>query len=214
MSVLAVADLALPSARPSAPKPVAELAAKRADAAAKHIAPHVAAALRVPGLRSRPGRLRAVTGDAAPSVTVTITLGAPGTEESERVLAALRDLVVAAGPDAAVALDAPAFAPVARPGLTGLHLDPRPRTATLDGVPLELSRLEYELLLFLARHPRQVFSRNQLLGHVWGHTHTTVRTVDVHVSRLRTKLGDPDIVTTVYGVGYRLSEEASITIAD
>ncbi len=166
--------------------------------------------------RPRSARLRAVPGEAAPSssVTVTITLGAPGTEESERVLAALRDLVLAAGPDAAVALDAPAFAPIARPGTTGLHLDPRPRTATLDGVPLDLSRLEYELLLFLARHPRQVFSRNQLLGHVWGHTHTTVRTVDVHVSRLRTKLGDPDFVTTVYGVGYRLSEEATISIAD
>ncbi|GAA2540958.1 hypothetical protein GCM10010435_05510 [Winogradskya consettensis] len=156
--------------------------------------------------RARP-RLRSIPGDLASSVTVTITLGSPGSEESERVLAALRDLVAAAGPGAE-------FTPAAEPAPPGLRLDPRSRTASLDGVTLDLSRLEYDLLLFLSRHPRQVFTRNQLLGHVWGHTHTTVRTVDVHVSRLRTKLGDPEIVTTVYGVGYRLADEAPITVVD
>jgi hypothetical protein len=169
-------------------------------------------------LRRGPGRPRvarprpAVTADS--SVTVTITLGAPGTEESERVLAALRDLVAAAGPEAEVDLVSPGPAPAPADDVDGIRLDPRPRMVTLGGRELELSRLEYELLLFLAQHPRQVFSRSQLLGHVWGHTHTTVRTVDVHVSRLRTKLGDPDVVTTVYGVGYRLSDDAKITITD
>jgi DNA-binding response OmpR family regulator len=160
--------------------------------------------------RPRAARLRSIaTPDS--SVTVTITLGAPGSEESERVLAALRDLVAAAGPGADIDLAPPAEV---RPEVLGLQLDTRARTVTLDGRRLDLSRLEYELLLFLSRHPRQVFSRSQLLGHVWGHTHTTVRTVDVHVSRLRTKLGNPEIVTTVYGVGYRLSDDARITIAD
>jgi DNA-binding response OmpR family regulator len=163
--------------------------------------------------RPRAPRLRSIaTPDS--SVTVTITLGAPGSEESERVLAALRDLVEAAGPGADVNLGPAETLPAVRSEVTGLHLDTRARTVTLDGRPLELSRLEYELLLFLSRHPRQVFSRSQLLGHVWGHTHTTVRTVDVHVSRLRTKLGDPEIVTTVYGIGYRLSDDARIEIAD
>ena len=186
MSVLAVADLSLSRTAP---------------------------ARRGPAGRPRAGRLRPVVGEPASSVTVTITLGAPGSEESERVLAALRDLVAAAGNGADVALGASApVAPVPARTTGGLRLSPRPRTVSLDGRPLELSRLEYELLLFLARHPRQVFSRSQLLGHVWGHTHTTVRTVDVHVSRLRTKLADPDIVSTVYGVGYRLSEEAVISI--
>ena len=163
--------------------------------------------------RLRAGRLRPVpTPDS--SVTVRITLGAPGSEASDLVLAALRDLVAAAGPGADVDLT-PAETPAApQPEVTGLWLDSRARAVTLDGQALELSRLEYELLLFLARHPRQVFSRNQLLGHVWGHTHTTVRTVDVHVSRLRTKLGDPEFLTTVYGVGYRLSDTAHIAIAD
>ncbi|MEV4702204.1 winged helix-turn-helix domain-containing protein [Actinoplanes sp. NPDC049316] len=186
MSVLAVADLSLSRTAP---------------------------ARRGPAGRPRAARVRALPADPASSVTVTITLGAPGSEESERVLAALRDLLAAAGTGAGIALDAPTPpAEAETPAARGLRLSPRPRTVTLDGQVLDLSRLEYELLLFLAQHPRQVFSRSQLLGHVWGHTHTTVRTVDVHVSRLRTKLGDPDIVTTVYGVGYRLSEEAAITI--
>jgi DNA-binding response OmpR family regulator len=163
--------------------------------------------------RSRAARLRAIaTPDS--SVTVTITLGTPGSEESERVLTALRDLVAAAGPGADIDLAPAAAPPAVAPDLSGLQLDTRARTVTLDGRRLDLSRLEYELLLFLSRHPRQVFSRSQLLGHVWGHTHTTVRTVDVHVSRLRTKLGDPEIVTTVYGVGYRLADDGRITIAD
>ena len=54
----------------------------------------------------------------------------------------------------------------------------------------------------------------ELLAQVWGHTHTTNRTVDVHVSRLRTKLADPEVVTTVYGLGYRLADGASVTVAE
>jgi DNA-binding response OmpR family regulator len=57
-----------------------------------------------------------------------------------------------------------------------------------------------------------VFSRSQLLLQVWGHTHTTNRTVDVHVSRLRTKLSEPEVVTTVYGLGYRLADDAAVTV--
>ncbi|GGQ55474.1 winged helix-turn-helix domain-containing protein [Couchioplanes azureus] len=175
-------------------------------------------ARRGPGGRPRSARLRPVAGDPVSSVTLTITLGEPGSEGGERLLEALRDLIAAAGPGADIALGTPVVAPPAAPEpeepRAGLHLDLRPRTATLDGKLIDLSRLEYELLVFLARNPRQVFGRNQLLGHVWGHTHTTVRTVDVHVSRLRTKLGDPEIITTVYGIGYRLAEDAAITITE
>jgi len=96
---------------------------------------------------------------------------------------------------------------------SGLRLDPRARTAVRDGEGLDLSRLEFDLLLFLVRHPKQVFTRSQLLTQVWGHTHTTLRTVDVHVSRLRNKLADPDVVTTVYGLGYRLADEAPVAVA-
>jgi DNA-binding response OmpR family regulator len=159
--------------------------------------------------RPRAVRLRPVPDlPPEPPVTVTISIAGGATAGRERVLAALRDLVDVAGPAIEVSLD-PA------PGLRAdgcLRLDPRARTAFRDGDLLDLSRLEYDLLLFLARHPRQVFSRTQLLAQVWGHTHTTHRTVDVHVSRLRTKLDDPEIVTTVYGLGYRLADDAAVTV--
>ena len=135
-----------------------------------------------------------------PPVTVTISIAGGAAPGRDRVLAALRDLVAVASADVSIEIDG------------GIRLDPRARTALRDGTPLELSRLEFDLLLFLARHPRQVFSRSQLLAQVWGHTHTTNRTVDVHVSRLRTKLDDPDVVTTVYGLGYRLADEAAVTV--
>jgi two-component system response regulator MtrA len=168
-------------------------------------------------------------------VTVTISIAVGDQARRGRVLTALRDLIEAAGPDAAVAgtglagsgradvggADAGA-AGVRSAGLPGapadvverpVVLDPLPRTVLLDGHRLELSRLEYDLLLFLGQHPRQVFSRSQLLSQVWGHTHTGARTIDVHVSRLRTKLGpDRDAITTVYGLGYRLSDDVPITI--
>lgn len=176
----------------------------------------------VPALPNDPARTddrtpvgdRALTGDAAVTdaadspVTVTISVSG-GARGREQVLAALRELVSVAG--AGIELDAGV---AAGPAGGEIELDPRARTAFRDGHLLEFSRLEYDLLLFLARHPRQVFSRAQLLTHVWGHRHTTNRTVDVHVSRLRTKLGDPELITTVYGLGYRLADEAPIVVAD
>ena len=154
-------------------------------------------------------RLRPVPVDPAP-VTVTISVDGGGVER-ERVLAALRDLIAVAGPAAVTVGASPPVAEVVADG--AIRLDPGPRTASRDGYPLPLSRLEYDLLLFLARHPRQVFSRGQLLAQVWGHLHTTPRTVDVHVSRLRHKLGDQDLITTVYGLGYRLADDAAVMVA-
>jgi DNA-binding response OmpR family regulator len=158
--------------------------------------------------RSRIARLRPVPDVAEPPVTVTISIAGGAGAGRDRVLAALRDLVDVAGSAVEVAVQQP----VATTG-GQLQLDPKARTATRDGQALDLSRLEYDLLLFLARHPRQVFSRSQLLAQVWGHTHTTNRTVDVHVSRLRTKLSDPEVVTTVYGLGYRLADEAAVVVS-
>ncbi|MET8041366.1 winged helix-turn-helix domain-containing protein [Micromonospora sp. NPDC005215] len=75
-----------------------------------------------------------------------------------------------------------------------------------------LTRIEYELLLFLAERPRRVFTRLQLLSRVWGYEHAVARTVDVHVRRLRAKLPGSELITTVYGVGYRLGDEARISV--
>jgi DNA-binding response OmpR family regulator len=150
----------------------------------------------------RPVHLRPVPDlPPEPPVTVTISIAGGAAPGRDRVLAALRDLVDLAEAEVAVEVEG------------GIRLDPHARTAARGGKRLDLSRLEFDLLLFLARHPRQVFSRSQLLSQVWGHTHTTNRTVDVHVSRLRTKLRDPDVVTTVYGLGYRLADEATVTVA-
>src|SRR5262245_25193874 len=112
--------------------------------------------------RSRITRLRPVPDLTEPPVTVTISIAGGAGAGRDRVLAALRDLVSAAGSTVEVAVS-----PIPESAAGQLQLDPQARTATRDGQPLDLSRLEYDLLLFLARHPRQVFSRSQLLAQVW-----------------------------------------------
>jgi DNA-binding response OmpR family regulator len=86
------------------------------------------------------------------------------------------------------------------------------RMVRQGGRVIPLTRIEYELLLFLAERPRRVFTRLQLLSSVWGYEHAVARTVDVHVRRLRAKLPGAEVVTTVYGVGYRLADEAPISV--
>jgi two-component system, OmpR family, phosphate regulon response regulator PhoB len=97
----------------------------------------------------------------------------------------------------------------ARPA-DGLWVDETSRDVTLDGRPVDLTAREFDLLAFLARHPRQVFTRAQLLQQVWGSAQgwQGEATVTEHVHRLRHKLGPGGggrpIVQTVRGVGYRL----------
>ena len=79
-------------------------------------------------------------------------------------------------------------------------------TAKLGGRHLDLTFKEFELLKFLAQHPGRVFSRQQLLQEVWGYDYFGgTRTVDVHVRRLRAKLGPENetLIGTVRNVGYR-----------
>ena len=88
-----------------------------------------------------------------------------------------------------------------------LALDHARREARLDGNELTLTPREYELLYFLARHPGRVFSRDELLSKVWGYDFRgETRTVDVHVRRLRVKLGPAaaGLIATVTGAGYKL----------
>jgi DNA-binding response OmpR family regulator len=88
-----------------------------------------------------------------------------------------------------------------------LRIDRAAYAASLDGERLELRRLEYELLVHLARDPNRVFQRQELLRAVWGYRFVgTTRTVDSHASRLRRKLsatGEHWIIN-VRGIGYRL----------
>jgi two-component system response regulator VanR len=90
-----------------------------------------------------------------------------------------------------------------------LVLDPLAREVRRDGEPVELTRLEFDLLDALSERPRLAFSRRQLLERVWGPSwFGDEHVVDVHVANLRRKLGDdprsPRYVRTVRGVGYRM----------
>ncbi|MEP7055695.1 MAG: response regulator transcription factor [Actinomycetota bacterium] len=88
-----------------------------------------------------------------------------------------------------------------------LRVDPAARDARLAGVPVSLTLREFELLAFFMRHPRQAFTREQLLDKVWGYTFGDHSTVTVHVRRLREKIepdpAEPVRIRTVWGVGYR-----------
>ncbi|QYM75357.1 winged-helix domain-containing protein [Leucobacter luti] len=86
----------------------------------------------------------------------------------------------------------------------GVVIDESNFTARLFGRPLDLTYKEFELLHFLAANPGRVFTRDQLLSEVWGTDYFGgTRTVDVHVRRLRAKLGDHEgLISTVRGVGY------------
>jgi len=92
----------------------------------------------------------------------------------------------------------------------GLWLDAEAHEATLDGIILDLSRREFELLHYLANHAGQVVTKRDLLTHVWRMPYGGAdKTVDVHVSWLRRKLGetaqDPRYLHTVRGVGIKLT---------
>lgn len=91
--------------------------------------------------------------------------------------------------------------------LGDLRVDLRSRRVMLGGLTVGLRTLEFELLAELARHPGQVVTRDRLLDRVWGLSFAGgTRTVDVHVAQLRKKLGRPDLIQTVRGVGYRILE--------
>lgn len=81
--------------------------------------------------------------------------------------------------------------------------------AVIQGRPLDLTYMEYELLKFLVSHPGKVFSRETLLSRVWGYDYFGgARTVDVHVRRLRSKLGEESagLIQTVRSVGYSFGQ--------
>ncbi|WP_031058299.1 response regulator transcription factor [Streptomyces ochraceiscleroticus] len=87
-----------------------------------------------------------------------------------------------------------------------MRIDADARQVTLDGTDVELTRKEFDLLYFLARHPDTVISRKRLMHTLWGDSWSR-RTVDTHVSSLRNKLGGSGWIITVRGVGFRLGSD-------
>ena len=92
---------------------------------------------------------------------------------------------------------------------SGLVLNLETYQASFNGNPLDLTFMEYELLKFLAQNPGKVFTREMLLSRVWGYEYYGgARTVDVHIRRLRAKLGEEhaNLIQTVRSVGYRFGQ--------
>ena len=95
----------------------------------------------------------------------------------------------------------------------GLRIDTGRREVVRDGELLELTPKEFDLLLYFASHPGEVFSRMQLLEEVWGYNHEGYEhTVNSHINRLRGKLepdpAKPSYIKTAWGVGYRFMAES------
>ncbi|MEV5431069.1 winged helix-turn-helix domain-containing protein [Streptomyces sp. NPDC052701] len=165
-------------------------------------------------------RLRAVDRDEVVSVADLLPPGATWLPAPQHALPALPGqppmigylLLVPADqqPPFPVALPDRARATGTEPG-TGagdplIRIDTAQRTAEVDGRELDLTYLEFELLAHLVAHPGRVHTRDQLVGTVWGYGHVgDGRTVDVHVARLRRKLGAEHrgTIQTVRRVGYK-----------
>ena len=95
--------------------------------------------------------------------------------------------------------------------LGGLRIDPTRHGVWLNATEVALTAREFDLLYYFARHPGQVFSRDQLLDQVWGCHHAPYRhTVNSHINRLRGKIesdpSQPEYILTVWGVGYRFTD--------
>jgi DNA-binding response OmpR family regulator len=93
-----------------------------------------------------------------------------------------------------------------------LRIDPRARSVSVADKEVELTSKEFDLLWFLASHPGQVFTRVQLLDHVWGYEfYGDSSTVTVHIRRLREKIeadpANPYFLSTVWGVGYKFEKD-------
>ncbi|MGV9213161.1 winged helix-turn-helix domain-containing protein [Micromonospora sp. RB23] len=157
-----------------------------------------------------------------PTLTITLDL-APGpmSPRLARLVQLLGELADAGEGRLEPAADVPPPRPLARPGAVeppavvdaaDVRILAGSRTVRQGDRVVALTRIEYDLLLFLAERPHRVFTRLQLLSNVWGYEHAVARTVDVHVRRLRAKLAGAEVITTVYGVGYRLGDEARISV--
>jgi DNA-binding response OmpR family regulator len=130
--------------------------------------------------------------------TVTLSVTVTGPEE------ALNRLATTLG-QSGVAWDVQPTEPESRPRVA-VDIDPRSRRVLVDGREMEMTKREFDLLLFFGKHAGAAVTRSQLMRAVWGHEHSGERTVDVYIRRLRAKLGrHKDSLTTVRGYGYRFT---------
>jgi hypothetical protein len=111
------------------------------------------------------------------------------------------------GKAAVAAGSAPTVTPVPD---SGLVIDRSTRQVSADGRPISMAYKEFELLAYLAQHPRQIISREELIENVWDYGFASLRTIDTHIRRIRVKLGAHAMtLTTVRGKGYRFDPHPS-----
>ncbi len=94
----------------------------------------------------------------------------------------------------------------------GLVINPKSREVTVNDRNINLTGREFDLLYFLASHPNQVFTRDELMNQVWDYSHSAeYGTITVHIRRLRTKIEadpiKPKLIKTLWGVGYKFEGE-------
>ncbi|MGW4210611.1 winged helix-turn-helix domain-containing protein [Lentzea sp. NPDC004789] len=133
---------------------------------------------------------------------LSITIDTEDEDVAVRLLGALKDVgLVQAAEDVADEAE--------------VRILPDTRQVLFQGEPVELTRLEFELLLHLCEHPDRVHRRRDLLAAVWGvnDNYSGARTVDVHVRRVRQKLGvAADVIQTVRGVGYLVASSGRVRV--
>lgn len=167
------------------------------------------------------GRLRAVAPDEVAQITEFLPPGATWLPAPQHTLPTLPGqppmigylVLVPAGQEPVAAATATTVAPEPRQASGGpVWIDAVQRAARVDDRPLDLTYLEFELLAHLVAHPHRVHTRDQLVTTVWGYGHVgDGRTVDVHIARLRRKLGAEHrrTIQTVRRVGYKYAPPAS-----
>ncbi|MFD4632745.1 winged helix-turn-helix domain-containing protein [Streptomyces sp. NPDC058284] len=177
-------------------------------------APAAPATRTVPGPTAR-GRLRAVAPDEVAQIPDFLPPGATWLPAPQHTLPTLPGqppmvgylVLVPAGQEPVTADPAPpGTRPAPAPAAGPVTIDTGQRAAEVDGRPLDLTYLEFELLAHLVAHPHRVHTRDQLVTTVWGYGHVgDGRTVDVHIARLRRKLGAEHrrTIQTVRRVGYK-----------
>lgn len=154
---------------------------------------------------------------ATAEVTVVLRVtsdAAQAPDLTARLIGALRDVVDLPAADLRITTQAGPVDRVAPASDRPLRIMVASRRVLHRGEPVELTRLEFDLLLFLCRRPNQVHQRAVLMNHVWGTGQfASPRTVDVHVRRIRLKLrADRPLIATVRGVGYRITDTDYISV--
>ncbi len=124
---------------------------------------------------------------------------------------ALRIRAILKRRSAAAAAAAPVDGPKSLMTFGGLTIDPEKRRVVLNGQPLQLTTLEFDILAFLASHPGRPFSREELMTQIWGYESSSFGpSVTAQMTRLRRKLEqdmeNPRFIHTVYGFGYRFAD--------